>query len=199
MVFRQGVRTTFLSTNRPALAASTPVSSAPAMGCAGTTCARCEGRYLRTAATKSILVLPASVTNVWAVHGASQSGQHALVLLDRHRQQYDVGIPACSGNIITGFVDDPQFERALDVGAPASDPHDVPHPSGPPERGRNRAADQADPEYNQFVAAEFAQERCATTAGSAHRTHFSTTASAARKRSFSDSVPIVTRRYSGMP
>jgi hypothetical protein len=42
-----------------------------------------------------------------AFHGASQCGQHTLVLLDRHRQQYDVGIAACSGDIITGFVDDP--------------------------------------------------------------------------------------------
>src|SRR5581483_6250023 len=57
-----GVSTTRRPSNKAALAASTPVSSAPAIGCPGTTPEAPAPSISRAAATKSCLVLPASVT-----------------------------------------------------------------------------------------------------------------------------------------
>ena len=122
---------------------------------------------------------------------SGQLRQHLIVLLHRHSKQNEIGALHGDGNIIARLIDHLQFECAFDVRSPASHADDSLYFAGMPECSRNGSADQADSDDNQFVAAEFA--------GCSHRTYFNTVSSAARKRAFSDSVPIDMRRCSGMP
>jgi hypothetical protein len=85
-------------------------------------------------------------------------GEHAIVLLDRNGKQYDVGVFNGNGKVFDRFVDDPQFERALDIGTSSPHADNAPHFAGAPERCRDRSADQTDADDNQPVAVKIAQE-----------------------------------------
>ena len=87
-----------------------------------------------------------------------QLGKHAIVLLDRHGKQNNVGAFDGLRNVFDRFVDNPQFERALDIGTASPDTDNAPHFAGAPERRRDRSADQTDADDNQPVAVKIAQE-----------------------------------------
>src|SRR5512135_2773225 len=166
-----GASTTFRPRNRSAFAAATPLSSAPAIGCAGTNCASLTPSAARAAATTSRLVLPASVTSAApdsAPERAAKTAGNGAARRLRDR--------SCDR------IDDAPIERELQVAGIAAEAHDVLAAPRLLERQRERAADQTDADDGDAL------ER---------RHSLRLAARAARKVSFSSGVPAVTRRCSG--
>ena len=125
--------------------------------------------------------------------------QHRRGLAKRHRQQHEVRVLHRQRRIGRDFVDDAQAPRGQQIGAAAAYPDDPCNRLAFFQRERERAADQTDAENNE-LAHQWGAAACATAFCRARVLHAASDCrSASRKRSFSASRPVLTRRYSGIP
>jgi hypothetical protein len=109
-------------------------------------------------------------------------------LADRRGDQHEVGIAQLVRRVDAGAIDEAQIERFLKTGRPPAETDHLADGLRRLERQGKGAADQPDAENDDL--GKFGRRR---------RVHAARAcSSAARKRSFSGGVPMVTRSHSGM-
>src|SRR4051812_1075384 len=116
--------------------------------------------------------------------------QHPRSLLNWNRYQNQIRADECLQRVVGDFIDDAKFHRPCEIGLRATNADDVGDDSSALERQGKGSTDEADAEDGKLAETSFAHK--ASQACSA-------TCNARKKRSFSDSRPIDTRRCSGMP